>query len=130
LSESTIKEAAQRLGVTETTIRRRIHDGHLHAHQQERPQGFTWIVELDEDPDLPPHTVENNPTPHHHPDPASREVEEALRDTIKRQDEAIEQLRTQLEARTREIQELHVLVQQAQTALPAPKENRRWWRFW
>ena len=47
----------------------------------------------------------------------------ALRETV-----AI--LSEELEARRREVQELHVLLQHAQAALPAPKENRPWWRFW
>jgi hypothetical protein len=33
----------------------------------------------------------------------------------------------ELEARRREVQELHVLLQTAQ-ALPAPRESRPWWR--
>jgi hypothetical protein len=37
----------------------------------------------------------------------------------------------ELEARRREVQELHVLLQQAQAALPAPVGTRQhWWRFW
>ena len=37
----------------------------------------------------------------------------------------------ELEARRREVQELHVLLQQAQAALTAPIENHRsWWQFW
>ena len=37
----------------------------------------------------------------------------------------------QLETKDRQIGELHILLQQAQAALPAPKENRHrsWWRF-
>jgi hypothetical protein len=37
----------------------------------------------------------------------------------------------ELEAKNRQIGELHVLLQQAQAALPAPREEQRtWWRFW
>ena len=37
----------------------------------------------------------------------------------------------QIEARGREVQELHVLLQQAQTALPAAGDNRSWWhKLW
>jgi len=39
-------------------------------------------------------------------------------------------LERQVEAKDEQIKELHVLLQQSQAALPAPKENRRWWRFW
>jgi hypothetical protein len=38
--------------------------------------------------------------------------------------------REQLQAKDRQIEQLHVLLQQAQAALPAPRENRPWWRFW
>ena len=65
------------------------------------------------------------------------ELMEALRDTIKRQDETITQLQgqlqtkdMQLDGKDRQIGELHVLVQRAQAALPAPKDGRPWWRFW
>jgi hypothetical protein len=37
----------------------------------------------------------------------------------------------ELEARRREVQELHVLLQQAQAALPTPRDHRPWWqRLW
>jgi hypothetical protein len=39
-------------------------------------------------------------------------------------------MRSQLEAKDKQIEQLHVLLQQAQAALPAPRENRPWWRLW
>ena len=37
----------------------------------------------------------------------------------------------ELATKNEQIKELHVLLQQAQAALPAPQENRHsWWRFW
>ena len=129
MSEFSIKDAAQHLGVTEVTIRRRIRDGHLHAHQQPRPQGFTWVVELPEEegqPSSPPGQANDED------EIGGLKREDALQDIIKRQDETIEHLRHELEGRGREIQELHVLLQHAQAALPAPKEDRQpWWqRLW
>jgi hypothetical protein len=52
--------------------------------------------------------------------------------------ELVEVLKAQVEAdrvervrKDEQIRELHVLLQQAQAALPAPRENRQsWWRFW
>ena len=41
-----IDEAARHLGVSQDTIRRRIRNGELDAHQVERPQGYTWRVEF------------------------------------------------------------------------------------
>ena len=123
MAEVTIKEAASRLGVTEVTIRRRIRSGDVHAHQQSRPQGFTWVVELPDEEEQPVaavgHAQENG---------TSSKVEDALQEIIKSKDEMIEVLRHELEGRGREVQELHVLLQQTQAALPAPKENRPWWR--
>ena len=36
----------------------------------------------------------------------------------------------ELDVKNRQIGELHVLIQQAQAALPAPKGFHRWWQFW
>ena len=43
-----IAEAAQRLGVSEKTIRRRLGGGALRGERISRPQGYTWAVHLDE----------------------------------------------------------------------------------
>ena len=122
-----IKEAAQRLGVVEATVRRHIRNGELVAHQVPRPQGFVWMVELPEDEVEKPG---NNG--------ASVELMESLRDTIRRQDETIAQLQEQLqskdgqlESKDKQIEQLHVLLQQAQAVLPAPRDKRSWWqRLW
>lgn len=51
----TIQEAAQRLGVSSATIRRRIHKGIVKARKEDTPQGYRWIVELsDEEPETAP----------------------------------------------------------------------------
>ncbi len=134
MSLVSIKEAAQRLEVAETTVRRRIRNGDVRARQVARPQGFVWMVDLpDNEPDIGEHVGSDGISP---------ELVGALKDTIRRQDEALEQLRHQLQiqvtmhqegvvAKDRQIEQLHVLLQQAQAALPAPKENRQsWWRFW
>ena len=44
-----ITEAAQRLGVSEKTIRRRLGGGTLRGERVGRPQGYTWAVHLDAD---------------------------------------------------------------------------------
>jgi len=118
-----IDEAARLLGVSQDTIRRRIRNGEISAHQVSRPQGYTWRVELpDERADEEAAQVV---------DAVSTELVGSLRDTIKRQDETITHLKGQLEVKDKQIGEVHVLLQQTQAALPAPKENHQsWWRFW
>ncbi len=116
-----IPEAAKRLGVTQDTIRRRIRKGELAAYQEPRPQGYVWLVDVPEEelsaeepsnPDFKEETSEVQ---------LLKEMMELLREELKTKDR-------QLEAREREVQELHVLLQQSQTALPAAGDNRSWWR--
>jgi excisionase family DNA binding protein len=122
MQEVTITEAAKCLGVSMDTVRRRIGKGELKARKVPSPHGETYLVELPDDtppgPEAPPDKVESKP-----------EVE-AMRKTISI-------LETELEARRREVQELHVLLQQFQRQLPPGKtENTAagsavkvlWWR--
>jgi len=98
-----VGEAARRLGVSVDTIRRRIGKGEITAHQEPTPQGFRWEIELEPNDQ-----------------PLNGHGDNELLVTI---------LREELDARRLEIQQLHVLLQTAQTALTAPKSSP-WWRWW
>ena len=52
-----IAEAAQRLGVSEKTIRRRLGGGALRGNRISRPQGYVWAVQLDDEVDDQPHST-------------------------------------------------------------------------
>jgi len=104
-----VGEAARRLGVSVDTVRRRIGKGELLAHREPTPQGYRWEVELQ--PNDQPLNSHNN---------------EALVTALQAQVQAQAE---ELDARRREVQELHVLLQTAQNALTAP-ERRAWWRLW
>ena len=109
----TITEAARRLGISERTVRRRLHTGDLMGSQMATPQGFVWTIDLPED------MTEDRANGHS----SSREVE-----TLK---EFVAVLNNQVDTKDQQIKELHILMQQVQAALPAPKaDNRSWWRFW
>jgi hypothetical protein len=54
----------------------------------------------------------------------------SLNEQVQAQKEQLSAKDRQLENKDRQIGELHVLLQQAQAALPAPKDHRPWWRFW
>ncbi len=105
----TITEAARRLGISERTVRRRLHNGELQGRQVSTPQGFVWIIA----------------TPDDQPNGKAADGElEALR-------ELVDLLKDQVETKDQQIKELHILLQQAQAALPAPRDNRSWWqRLW
>ncbi len=134
-----IAEAAKRLGVAQDTIRRRIRKGDLVAYQEHRPQGYIWLVELPEDDS----TSDPEPEVVNGSDFDTTEAPEqpslaALSSQVEGQRRLIESLESQvlayqqeLTAKNDQIRELHVLLQQVQTALPVPREKRPWWhRLW
>jgi len=106
-----VGEAARRLGVSTDTIRRRIGKAELTAHREPTPQGYRWEVELEpNDQALNGHESDID----------------VLVTTLQAQVQAQAE---ELDARRREVQELHVLLQTAQAALTSP-ERRPWWRWW
>jgi hypothetical protein len=125
-------EAAQFLGVSTHTVKRRLNKGELKGEQQATPQGFVWLVEVADDPVEREAAVADGSgaIPTVTPDWAGHfeEVIELLKSDLEARDKQVNFLKEELEARRREVQELHVLLQQSRTALPAPKENGSWWR--
>jgi hypothetical protein len=115
----TIPEAARMLRVSEHTVRRRLRSGELQGSHVASVGGFTWMV------DIPDELLIGSP--------ASGEtaVTALLIARLEAQIVSQEAQYEELEARRREVQELHVLLQQAQAALPAARDNRSWWdKFW
>lgn len=137
-----VVEAAKVLGVSEETVKRRIRRGELQGQQYPRPQGHVWMVDLPSDPvnSTIHHDIRTTPREFidHDTDPAVRDGEisrleetlSILRTQVEAQEKYIEGYQQQLDAKDRQIEQLHVLLQQAQAALSAPKDNRRsWWRL-
>jgi DNA-binding transcriptional MocR family regulator len=131
-------EAARRLQLSLDTIERRLRRGELKGHKQPRPGGFTWLIEV---PEEPPHTssTQGGIPPLDTPAPNAEivrleELVEVLKNEVaesRRQSQAqSEAYQQQLESKDKQIEQLHVLLQQAQAALPAPRDNHSWWRFW
>jgi hypothetical protein len=119
--EVTIAEAARCLGMSIDSIRRRIAKGELNAHKVPSPHGEIYMVEIPENA-LPAETNEEK-------------IDSAA--TIDAMLKTISVLENELDARRREVQELHVLLQQAQKQLPPGKaENTAaeapqkvsWWK--
>ncbi len=119
-----IKAAAARLGVSADTIRRRLKSGELVGQKERTPQGFTWLVEV-------PFTIEPPPRPDASPEPPAAPPADLAPDQtaapaaeVRRLEQLVDVLQTELEARRREVEQLHiVLSQQARAlALPAPQD--------
>jgi DNA-binding transcriptional MerR regulator len=122
MQEVTIAEAAKRLGMSIDSIRRRIAKEELKAHKVPSPHGEIYMVELPDD--VPPI-------------PAIGENKEEESVAVEAMRKTISILEAELDARRREVQELHVLLQQAQKQLtPGKTENTpketpmkvSWWR--
>ncbi|HSH82842.1 MAG TPA: excisionase family DNA-binding protein [Herpetosiphonaceae bacterium] len=125
----TIREAAQRLGVSTDTIRRQIRRGELTATRVHRGQGSVLYVEI---PDTVPNTT---PTAEPYATPGAESLSnskespvpgvansnatetEILRDYVA-------ELKRQLEVREREVAQLHTLLAQAHHALPQPRAEQ------
>jgi len=134
-----VGEAARRLGVSVDTVKRRLRSGELQGQKQAGRGGFSWLIEVDGESlsnkknatasatvDAPANASANDGEIQ-----ALRELVETLRAQVENQQKQAESEHQQLEAKDGQIRELHVLLQQGQAALSAPKENRHsWWRFW
>lgn len=123
-----IKEAAERLGVSADTIKRRVKAGDLVGHQKPTAQGFVWLVEV-------PAKSEEEDREREPPAGALLELailrerlagmERLLEERAERVEELEESLAAEREAATSEREassQLRVLLQQAQTlagAIPA-----------
>jgi excisionase family DNA binding protein len=123
-----IKEAARRLNVSDLTIRRRLNSGELQGVQEPKGKSHIWWVLLpEEETDSQAESPEQDGELQ---EDTQGEVA-ALRELVGVLKEQLEIKDKQLETRAREVQELHVLLQQFGTALPAARDNHSWWyKLW
>jgi hypothetical protein len=128
-----ISEAAVQLGITPDGVRKRIRRGQLAAVKQDS----RWYVVLDQSARQEQDCPETDET---NPDPVMVELVATLKSEVGF-------LRSELDRRAGEIQELHVVIAQLSERVPrrleaptaatvaaaAPLQNvshPRWWRFW
>ena len=118
MAEVGIPEAAALLGVSEDTVRRRLKRGELQGEKVSRPQGFTWVVDLDDAEEA----VEQ------HLDEPMQAAPQAPVQNYE-DNELMQFLRQQIEIKDGQIGELvHTLREMQTFMLPAPKPVRPWWR--
>jgi len=104
-------QASQRLGITEDAIRKRIARGTLEGYKED---GRWWVQ-------IPDNGQNNNQSQPETDRTDGKDI------AIATMEARITSLERQLEAREREVGQLHHLL--AQTALSAAPA-RPWWRFW
>jgi len=152
-------QAASCLGVSVDTIRRRLHRGELQGKQKPISQGFAWLIEIPDeviearrckDSNQPAARLEATESQGYTQTDATPDATQQgqsedsshlaailaaenvlLRELVETYRDQLQVLQGELEAKRRDIQELHVLLQrsQDQRALLEPKA-RRWWQFW
>ena len=142
MEKVSLPEAARRMNVSEDTVRRRIHKGELAAFQEPTAQGFKWLVELPEDTSATTTATPNAATAAsdiaapgataHQTDARVATIQDAIAETTATLRDLVDLLKGQLATKDMQIGELHVLLQQAQKALPPPRQpaHPRWLRWW
>ena len=118
-----LSEAARLLGISESTARRRLRNGELPGRQVPTKQGFVWMIEVDDA------LVTDNTDPGELA--ALRSLVASLNEQLALLKSQVVAQQDQLVAKDTQIGQLHVLLQQAQVALPAAGDNRSWWyKLW
>jgi len=123
-----IGTAAIRMGITTEAIRKRIGRGTIPATKQDG----RWQLVLDgvQDAVQDASSTSGVGRPAQDIQDGRPDDKDKLIETLTAELEARRQELQELQAdRRREVQELHVLLQTAQTALAAP-QHRPWWRWW
>jgi predicted site-specific integrase-resolvase len=109
-----LSEATRLLKISDKTARRWLRNGKLKGRQVTTDKGLQWLVDVPDDlPEEPSGELES-----------LRDMNSLLRHRLDAADR-------ELEAKNKQIEQLHVLLQQAQAALPSSQSSQRhWWRFW
>jgi excisionase family DNA binding protein len=141
----TTEEAAQRLGISVATVRRRIAAGALRAEQEQRPQGTRWLVLLDSgEPSVERLTQGHKPKTGTHHEASDRELERALDEVTylrRKLDELTTLLAREQQAHLETRLQLTVRAESSATAqvplepsplmsAPSGAERRSPWREW
>jgi len=119
MAKLTIAQAADTLGVAQSTIRKRLRSGDLQGQKVKGAGGFRWEVFVADGPTVKGDTQDGN-----HANVTDDGNGGALVTELKAR---VNNLEEQLNIRAGEISELHRLL--AQTALNAAP-MRPWWQFW
>ena len=125
MARLSIPKAANTLGLSQDTIRKRLRSGDLQGQKVKGAGGFRWEVFVADDPTVKGDTQDGN---HANVTDDGNHANNANGGPLIDQMQArIDNLETQLTTRAGEIDQLHRLL--AQTALNAAP-GRPWWRFW
>ena len=125
MAKLTIAQAADTLGVAQSTIRKRLRSGDLQGQKVKGAGGFRWEVFVADGPTVKGDTQDGN---HANDAQDGNHANDGNGGALVVELKArVNNLEEQLSIRAGEISELHRLL--AQTALNAAP-GRPWWQFW
>ena len=125
MAKLTIAQAADTLGVAQSTIRKRLRSGDLQGQKVKGAGGFRWEVFVADGPTVKGDTQDGN---HANDAQDGNHANDGNGSALVVELKArIDSLESQLTTRAGEIDQLHRLL--AQTALNAGS-GRPWWQFW
>ena len=118
MATMTIQGAAEFLGVSEITVRRKLKSGQLTGQQEEAPNGRWWVEIAEEQSNFGVRT----------PESVKSDSNIESHDPLQILKDQVANLQHHLDIREREVGELHVIIKQQALALPPPAPVKmKWW---
>jgi len=127
MAKLTIAQAADTLGVAQSTIRKRLKSGDLQGQKVKGAGGFRWEVFVADGPTVKGDTQDGNHANVTNDGNHGDHANDGNHGDHANDGALVEILREELTEKNRQISELHRLL--AQTALNAAP-GRPWWKFW
>jgi len=131
LSRIKIKQAAEILGVSEKTIRRRIAKGQIQVTKGKTPQGFIYLIDINHSDSNPSEkSSEVNSEDIANNNKSNILDLELLKKQFEIKDEQIESQKRQIESQINQINDLYRIIPKLQSDIIKISEKHPWWKFW
>jgi len=131
LSRIKIKQAAEILGVSEKTIRRRIAKGQIQATKGKTPQGFIYLIDVNDDiPSESQNSINLKNADNDNNPPQNILDLELLKKQFELKDQQIESQKNQIESQISQINELYKIIPKLESDISKISNKSRWWKFW
>tara|TARA_Y100001960_G_scaffold46902_3_gene47358 strand:+ start:6692 stop:7093 length:402 start_codon:yes stop_codon:yes gene_type:complete len=131
LSRIKIKQAAEILGVSEKTIRRRISKGQIQATKGKTPQGFIYLIDVNDDINSTSHDSTKFKNKANESNPPNNVLDmELLKKQFDLKDQQIESQKTQIESQMNQINELYKIIPKLESDINKISDRSPWWKFW
>ena len=129
MSRIKINQAAEILGVSEKTIRRRIAKGQIQATKGKTPQGFIYLIDINDD--ISSKSQDSLEIKGENSNPPQNILDlELLKKQFELKDQQIESQKNQIESQINQITELYKIIPKLQSDISRISDKSSWWKFW